>query len=254
MNSEQKLERRARTDELTGLANRKEVLDHLEQLLQSQRRGDRLLAVAFCDLDHFKEINDSQGHEAGDVLLRAVAERICGCVRRDDLVARFGGDELLVLLDGVDNLAQAMAVAEKIRLALLPPVPLGAGSVSITISIGVTLAQKGESVAALINRADQALYEAKSKGRNQVIPIPIPDLDLKEVAANGVGGNGVGGNGVEGNGVGGQRVAGNGSAANGDEENGVVGKGDAGTPLPGHQQLGHQGPGTQLPGLDTTDL
>ncbi len=210
VNSEQKLERRARTDELTGLANRKEVLDHLEQLLQSQRRGDRLLAVAFCDLDHFKEINDTQGHEAGDILLRAVAERISGCVRRNDLVARFGGDELLVLIDGVDNIGQAMAVAEKMRLALLPPVPLGAGSVSITISIGVTLAQKGESVATLINRADQALYEAKSKGRNQVMPIPIPDPDV------------------------------NGSPGNEVAENGVVGKRDAATPLLGDQGLGDQ--------------
>lgn len=182
--SERLLEFRARTDELTGLVNRKEVLDRLDQLLQSQRRGDRLVAVAFCDLDHFKDINDTQGHEAGDFLLRAVAERISRCVRREDLVARFGGDELLVVLDDVDNLAQAMAVAEKIRVALLPPVPLADGSVSITISIGVTLAQSGESVASLINRADQALYQAKCKGRNQVILIPSPAQDEAGGAGN----------------------------------------------------------------------
>ncbi len=175
VNSEQELERRARTDELTGLANRKEVLERLDQLLQSQRRSDRLVALAFCDLDHFKDINDSQGHEAGDTVLRAVAERISRCLRRDDLVARFGGDELLVVLDGVDNLDQAMAIAEKMRATLLAPVPIAAGTVSISISVGVTLAQRGESVATLINRADQALYRAKCQGRNQVIPIPVPD-------------------------------------------------------------------------------
>ncbi len=177
VNSEQALEHRARTDELTGLANRKEVLERLDQLLQSQRRSDRLVAVAFCDLDHFKDINDTQGHEAGDMLLRAVAKRISSCLRRNDLVARFGGDELLVVLDGVDNLDQAMAVAEKIRATLLAPVEITDGTVSITVSIGVTLAQRGESAATLINRADQALYQAKCQGRNQVIPIPVPDSD-----------------------------------------------------------------------------
>ena len=151
------------------------MLERLDQLLQSQRRSDRLVALAFCDLDHFKDINDSQGHEAGDTVLRAVAERISRCLRRDDLVARFGGDELLVVLDGVDNLDQAMAIAEKMRATLLAPVPIAAGTVSISISVGVTLAQRGESVATLINRADQALYRAKCQGRNQVIPIPVPD-------------------------------------------------------------------------------
>ena len=179
VSTEQQLERRARSDELTGLANRKEMLEHLEQMLQSQRRGDRFLALAFCDLDHFKDINDSQGHQAGDLVLRAAAERISSSVRRDDLVARFGGDELLVVLNGVDNLAQAMAVAEKIRMALLPPLPLAAGGepITITMSIGVTLAQRGDSVSSLINRADQALYQAKSEGRNRVVPIPPPALE-----------------------------------------------------------------------------
>ena len=177
VSKEQQLEHRARSDELTGLANRKEVLEHIEQLLQFHRRGDRLLAVAFCDLDHLKDINDSQGHQAGDLVLRAAAERISSNVRRDDVVARFGGDELLVVLHGVDNLAQAMAVAEKIRLAFLPPVSLpdGGDPITITMSIGVTVAQPDDTVTTLINRADQALYQAKSEGRNRVVPIAPPD-------------------------------------------------------------------------------
>jgi diguanylate cyclase (GGDEF)-like protein/PAS domain S-box-containing protein len=179
VSKEQQLEHRARSDELTGLANRKEVLEHIEQLLQFHRRGDRLLAVAFCDLDHLKDINDSQGHQAGDTVLRAAAERISSNVRRDDVVARFGGDELLVVLHGVDNLAQAMAVAEKIRVAFQLPVSLADGKdpITMTISIGVTLAQPEDSVATLINRADQALYQAKSEGRNRVVPIPPPALE-----------------------------------------------------------------------------
>jgi diguanylate cyclase (GGDEF)-like protein/PAS domain S-box-containing protein len=179
VSKEQLLEQRARSDELTGLANRKEVLEHLDQLLQFNRCGDRLLALAFCDIDHLKDINDSQGHQAGDLVLRAAAERISGSVRRDDVVARFGGDELLVVLHGVENLAQAMAVAEKIRVAFQLPVSLADGKdpITMTISIGVTLAQPEDSVATLINRADQALYQAKSEGRNRVVPIPPPALE-----------------------------------------------------------------------------
>jgi len=179
VSKEQLLEQRARSDELTGLANRKEVLEHIDHLLQFHRRGDRLLALAFCDIDHLKDINDSQGHQAGDLVLRAAAERISSSVRRDDVVARFGGDELLVVLHGVENLAQAVAVAEKIRVAFQLPVSLADGKdpITMTISIGVTLAQPEDSVATLINRADQALYQAKSEGRNRVVPIPPPALE-----------------------------------------------------------------------------
>jgi diguanylate cyclase (GGDEF)-like protein/PAS domain S-box-containing protein len=167
--AEQELQRRARTDDLTGLLNRCEILERLDRLLRLPH--DRGLAVLFCDLDGFKAINDRHGHLAGDALLRAVAQRLRQGLRGGDLVARVGGDELVVVLAGVRQLADAERVADVLRRRVAAPVDTGCGPLAVTASIGVTLLQPGDSVDALIARADQAMYAAKQAGRNRVIPI-----------------------------------------------------------------------------------
>ena len=170
--AEQQLEHRARTDELTELLNRKEVLSRIETLGAQSRRTGHELAVLFCDLDHFKTINDLNGHAAGDEVLRVMADRLRGVLRTsDDLAARIGGDELLVVLHGVQNMENAVALAEKIRAAAAEPVPTSAGPVTATLSIGVTLARPEETTYALVARADAAMYRAKQSGRNRVVPI-----------------------------------------------------------------------------------
>lgn len=161
------LERRASTDELTNLLNRKEALEQVENL---NRRGGQGLAALWCDIDRFKLVNDTHGHAAGDAVLKALADRIRGCLRStDDVGARIGGDELLILLNGVRGIEEAMNVAEMLRSRAAEPIPTAAGPIAITLSIGVTIANPDESTDALLARADDAMYQAKNRGRNQVV-------------------------------------------------------------------------------------
>ncbi|MFZ4519038.1 MAG: diguanylate cyclase domain-containing protein, partial [Microthrixaceae bacterium] len=164
----QELERRARFDEVTGLMNRVEVLERLEQLPRRVRRSGTEIAVMFCDVDSLKSVNDALGHRVGDLLLRTVADRVVASVRADDLVARIGGDELLVVLDGVHDLAQAVEVAEKVRAAVARPVELEGRELSPTLSIGVAIARSGDGTDELVARADAAMYRAKRAGRDRV--------------------------------------------------------------------------------------
>jgi len=169
--AEQELEHRVRTDELTQLLSRKEVLHRIEVLNGQHRRSGEELAVLFCDIDHFKNINDTYGHAAGDEVLRVMADRLRQILRSsDDLAARLGGDELLIVLHGVHDLANALALAEKLRAAAAAPIPTPAGPVHATLSIGVTLAQPGETTDSIVARADAAMYRAKQNGRNHVFP------------------------------------------------------------------------------------
>ncbi|MEB3351004.1 MAG: PAS domain S-box protein [Cyanobacteriota bacterium] len=170
--AEQALARQARTDSLTGLPNRRDTFARLAALTGAATAAGRPLALAFCDLDHFKAINDRHGHAAGDALLLAVSERMRQVVRRTDVVGRIGGDELLVLLDGVDGLEEALGLAETLRRQARQPVEFAGRSFAVTLSIGVTLFRPGESVDALVARADAAMYEAKQSGRDRVIAIP----------------------------------------------------------------------------------
>lgn len=161
------IERRASTDDLTSLVNRKKAIERIDDL--TRRTGQRF-AVLSCDIDWFKTVNDTHGHAAGDSVLQAVAERIRGCLRSgDDLAARIGGDELLVVLHGVRDLDDAVAVAEKLRRRTAEPIHTAAGPITVTLSIGVTLAHPSESADALLARADAAMYQAKNGGRNQVV-------------------------------------------------------------------------------------
>jgi len=169
---EKELERRARTDELTNLLNRREIFERLHNLTGPHLRTGHQIAVLFCDLDKFKEVNDLHGHRVGDEVLGAVANRLRASLRNeDDLAARVGGDELMVVLHGVHDQNDALAVAEKLRTAVAAPIPTRAGPLQTTTSIGVALARPDETTEELISRADTAMYRAKQTGRNQVIPV-----------------------------------------------------------------------------------
>lgn len=154
-------------DALTGLPNRVLFLDRLEQaLVQAKRSKIRRPAVMFLDLDRFKQINDVFGHDAGDTLLREVAQRLRNCVRESDTVARMGGDEFTILLPEIDSQADARAVAQKIVDAMKLPVTLAGTDTVITTSIGISLFPKdGREAETLMKHADAAMYQAKGNGR-----------------------------------------------------------------------------------------
>jgi len=155
-------------DALTGLLNRSATLDALAKEIARACREERYLAVIMADLDHFKRINDTCGHLAGDVVLQAVAERIRLSVRAYDLIGRYGGEELLIALPGCDR-AGAIHFAERVRTAIADkPVETKEGLIRVTLSLGVVAlrAPKEHQMQAMIREADRALYVAKESGRN----------------------------------------------------------------------------------------
>lgn len=164
------LQRLASSDELTGLANRREFLKALDRGLASSRRNGRPLTLALVDIDHFKRVNDTHGHPAGDGVIRAVADLAAASMRGGDLVGRIGGEEFAILLQDTDKMA-AWEVCERLRVQLgqrdiaLPNGP----SVRVTLSCGVAAAVRDDSADSLIARADQALYDAKGGGRDRVL-------------------------------------------------------------------------------------
>ena len=164
---QERLQYMAQHDALTDLPNRVLLFDRLKLALVRARRHKRFLAVMFIDLDRFKYINDSLGHEAGDQLLQQLSERLRHCVRGDDTVARFGGDEFVILLDDVAREADVHEVARKILEALQPPFNIGTQQLFITASIGVSLyPNDGEDSSTLLKYADVAMYRAKELGKN----------------------------------------------------------------------------------------
>lgn len=153
-------------DALTGLANRRSADARLVIEHARAQRDPRPLSVALVDLDHFKRVNDEWGHAAGDRVLAATAQALAATARTSDLPARFGGEEFLVVLPATDE-NEALVVAERMRAAVeAMRVELGATTIAVTASVGVSTLQRGESIERLIERADQALYRAKADGRN----------------------------------------------------------------------------------------
>ncbi len=158
----------ANYDTLTGLPNRRLLNDRLAEFMKRTRRSHDCLAVLFIDLDRFKEVNDTLGHEAGDHLLIEAARRIVACVRESDTVARQGGDEFTVLLPGLSERAPIERIVEDILQSLCQPFQLGGDMAYVSASIGITLfPADGQTPTDILKNADQAMYHAKEEGRNR---------------------------------------------------------------------------------------
>jgi diguanylate cyclase (GGDEF)-like protein/PAS domain S-box-containing protein len=161
---EQMLEGALLYDSLTSLPNRALFMDRLKHAAQRSSRGQQEFAVLFLDLDRFKIVNDSLGHNAGDQLLVGISERLQNCVRPQDTVARLGGDEFAILLEDM-NETGAYTIAERIQLSLKKPFDLAGREVQSTVSIGITLSKDIANPEQLLRNADVAMYHAKNNGR-----------------------------------------------------------------------------------------
>lgn len=155
-------------DNLTGLANRVLLEDRTSQAIRMVQRTDSILAIIFFDIDHFKHINDNLGHQAGDLLLVAVTERLSHCLRPHDTFARWGGDEFIILVEQLHSQNDIHVLTEKLNAAMLQPFLLVEQSIKVALSIGVACyPYDGEDNQTLYTNADKAMYQAKRNGRNQ---------------------------------------------------------------------------------------
>jgi diguanylate cyclase (GGDEF)-like protein len=165
---EERLRHLAFHDPLTGLVNRALFVDRVDHALAARDRTQRMVAVLFCDLDDFKEVNDSLGHSVGDQVLVAVADRLRGCVRSADTPGRLGGDEFAILLEDLAGRQDADATADRIRNALEPPVVADGVEVSVQASIGVAIAdERIRSTDELLREADLAMYATKAASKTR---------------------------------------------------------------------------------------
>lgn len=182
LEKQQHLDHLAHHDQLTGLPNRLYLAAHLPGAIEEARRNSAVLAVLFLDLDRFKHINDSRGHETGDKLLKVVAQRIRSTVRTEDVVVRMGGDEFIVVLKSVRTSEQVNETAARINEALSAPVPVDGRPIVTTVSIGVSLYPRdGADMGELLRHSDTAMYQAKDRGRNNFqLFSPVMDRKLKE--------------------------------------------------------------------------
>jgi len=180
----------AQTDALTGLPNRRFILETLERVV-ARRHADRV-AVLLVDLDNFKSVNDAHGHDAGDLVLKSVSDRLQQAVRANDTIGRIGGDEFVVLLAGVQEVEDADLVAERIVASLSEPIAIAGTTVTIGASIGIALSPDHHTdPEKLLKCADTAMYEVKRSGKSgfAVANTPSPDhcrhepLDSTEFAA-----------------------------------------------------------------------
>lgn len=164
----QRLTELARKDSLTGLANRGGFHERINLAAARARRQARRFAVMFLDLDRFKEVNDTHGHDVGDTVLQVIGTRLAGVVREYDAVARLGGDEFAVLLDDLADSSEIQTLAERIAGVFSEPIVVGSNSYELTASMGIAAyPDAGDSAAELLRCADQAMYVAKRRGRNR---------------------------------------------------------------------------------------
>jgi diguanylate cyclase (GGDEF)-like protein/PAS domain S-box-containing protein len=185
LEKQQHLDHLAHHDQLTGLPNRHYLSHHLPGAIEEAKRNGTMLAVLFLDLDRFKDINDSRGHETGDKLLKTVAERVRATVRREDMVVRMGGDEFIVILQAVRQAQVIHETAARINEALSAPVIVDGRPLVATVSIGVSLFPRdGADMGELLRHSDTAMYQAKDSGRNNFqLFSPIMARKLRERVA-----------------------------------------------------------------------
>ncbi len=169
LNTERTIHYMAHHDALTGLPNRRLMQDRLNQAIMAARRRQHHVAVLFLDLDRFKLVNDTLGHDTGDFILKDVARRLVGCVREVDTVSREGGDEFVVILPDLERPENARLVADKILEELARPVEIGGHEIHVTPSIGIShYPNDATDVHQLLKHADNAMYQAKDAGRNTI--------------------------------------------------------------------------------------
>ena len=182
LEKQQHLDHLAHHDQLTGLPNRLFLAAHLPGAIDEARSARQMLAVLFLDLDRFKHINDSRGHETGDKLLKTVAQRIRESMRTEDVVVRMGGDEFIVVLKNVQSADQVLEAASRINEALSKPVIVDGRPLVTTVSVGVSVFPRdGTDMGELLRHSDTAMYQAKDRGRNNYqLFNPSMDRKLKE--------------------------------------------------------------------------
>jgi diguanylate cyclase (GGDEF)-like protein/PAS domain S-box-containing protein len=185
LEKQSRLDHLAHHDQLTGLPNRLYLAHHLPIAIEEARASGAMLAVLFLDLDQFKHINDSRGHEIGDRLLRTVAERVRDTVRKEDDVVRMGGDEFIVVLKQIKRIESVSELAARINDALSAPVLVDEHPLVTTVSIGVSLFPRdGRDMGELLRHSDTAMYQAKDRGRNNFqLFSPIMARKLRERVA-----------------------------------------------------------------------
>ncbi len=158
---------RALHDPLTGLANRRLLLERVSQAIIHARRNDAIMAVVYLDLDGFRQINNTLGHDAGDLLLKLVATRLVAAVRQEDTVARLGGDEFVIAMPHVNSIGGVALATDKVIKALSQPYNLHGNNVNVTASAGIGFyPAHGKDVKTLLKNADMALLEAKNNNKN----------------------------------------------------------------------------------------
>jgi diguanylate cyclase (GGDEF)-like protein/PAS domain S-box-containing protein len=182
LEKQQQLDHLAHHDHLTGLPNRLYLAATLPALIEEAKNSGNMLAVLFLDLDRFKHVNDSRGHDTGDKLLKTVAQRVRSTVRAQDLVVRMGGDEFVVILRGVSGTETVSETSSRITEALSAPMIVDGRTLVTTVSIGVSLYPRdGTDMGELLRHSDTAMYQAKDKGRNNFQMFsPAMDKRLKE--------------------------------------------------------------------------
>ncbi len=166
--AEERLAQMAHFDALTGLPNRHLLEDRLREIMSRRNESEGMIsAVLFLDLDRFKFVNDTMGHDVGDALLKSIGKRLRGCIRDHDVAARLGGDEFIAIIDRISSSAEAAMVAEKILHKMSQPVMIGAEEVYVTCSIGIScFPEDGTTAEELLKNADMAMYVAKERGKN----------------------------------------------------------------------------------------